>query len=299
MSQIYFNKRRIRKLNLPESYSLEGIQIGVPVKKDEDKKVGLNSIGDVVLPSEDYGVQSRRNAYGYSYPDKTKPKERRYVSTNWIYPFGNTNASEIPVDIYRECFPKVEVPPYEIHLMLTENDDNERFVIVDLDARVRNEHLKDAVNLMLEIYGECYIFDGEIKIKRNIKKRKIGWEILPQGEMPSRHCERQFTKYRKKPNGFLFYRLEYIEKYDVIDAAEGLNGFKGYFAYVFNNCCVLESAVYGNATYIIPRENWEELSQKTKRLLFDEDKVIDKVVHNKKWKQNITQVFDKLGVFKK
>ena len=51
------------------------------------------------MPSAKFGVQSKRNAYGYSYVDKTKPKVRRYVSTNWIQPFGNDNASPVAVDI--------------------------------------------------------------------------------------------------------------------------------------------------------------------------------------------------------
>lgn len=44
--------------------------------------------------------------------------------------------------------------------------------------------------------------------------------------------------------------------------------------------CVLESALYGNATYIIPKENWEVLSQKMKKELLDEKIVIEKVIHS-------------------
>lgn len=64
--------------------------------------------------------------------------------------------------------------------------------------------------------------------------------------------------------------------YNATTMVEGVNGFKGYYAYLYDNYCVLESAFYGNATYIIPKDNWEELSQKTKRELFDE----------KRWSKN-------------
>ena len=94
--------KRIRKVNLPKEYDISKIQIGIPVTEDEDKRVGLVENGDVVLPSGSFGVQSRKNAYGYAYADKSKPKERRYVSTNWVYPFGNTNASMVAVDIYKK-----------------------------------------------------------------------------------------------------------------------------------------------------------------------------------------------------
>ena len=71
--------KRIRKINLPKEYEVSKVQIGVPVTENEDKRVGLNENGDVVLPSGTFGIQSRRNAYGYAYTDKSKPKERRYV----------------------------------------------------------------------------------------------------------------------------------------------------------------------------------------------------------------------------
>ena len=57
--------------------------------------MGLAEVGDTVLPSGRFGIYSRKNAYGCTYADKTKPKERRYVSTNWIlfisYVFGIDN----------------------------------------------------------------------------------------------------------------------------------------------------------------------------------------------------------------
>lgn len=58
----------------------------------------------------------------------------------------------------------------------------------------------------------------------------------------------------------------------------------------------IESAIYGNATYIIPKENWEILSQKTKKELFDENKVIGKIDHTDKWKQNVSDKFRMLEV---
>ena len=47
---------------------------------------------------------------------------------------------------------------------------------------------------------------------------------------------------------------------------------------------------------IIPKENWEILSQKTKKELFDENKVIGKIDHTAKWKQNVSDKFRMLEV---
>lgn len=75
-----------------------------------------------------------------------------------------------------------------------------------------------------------------------------------------------------------------------------INGFKGYYAYILGKCCVLESAVYGNATYVIPKDNWEILSQKTKKELLDEDKVLAKIEHTANWEENVRNKFGKLGM---
>lgn len=114
--------------------------------------------------------------------------------------------------------------------------------------------------MFLEIYGVCYIFDKTIQIDNSARRQRCNWEILPPGEMPSKHIERQLRERGEKADTYNIFRLKYMEKFKSEKVVEGLNGFNGYYAYVFENSCVLESAVYGNATYIIPKENWEILS---------------------------------------
>ena len=156
--------------------------------------------------------------------------------------------------------------------------------------------MKEAVNILLEIYGVCYIFDGEIQLDYSSKRQRCNWEMLPPGEMPSRHIKKQLGERGEKTDTYDIFRLEYMEKYNSEKIVEGINGFKGYYAFIFSKCCVLESAIYGNATYIIPKENWEILSQKTKKELFYENKVIGKIDHTAKWKQNVSDKFRMLEV---
>lgn len=169
--------------------------------------------------------------------------------------------------------------------------DGQLYVIVVLTDEIRANYLKEAVNILLEIYGVCYIFDGEIQLDYSSKRQKCNWEMLPPGEMPSRHIKKQLGERGEKTDTYDIFRLEYMEKYNSEKIVEGINGFKGYYAFIFSKCCVLESAIYGNATYIIPKENWEILSQKTKKELFDENKVIGKIDHTAKWKQNVSDKF--------
>ncbi len=298
MAQYCIARKRIVKFQIPNTYDINKIQLGIPVMNKEAEVVGLTEVGDIVLPAGIFGPQSRKNAYGYFNTDKTRPKERRYVSTNWIYPFGNTNASMVAADIYKECYPKIEVEAYGIELQLYEDESKQQFVIVNMADEIRKKYMKEAINLMLEIYGKCYVYDSVIRIENTIKRKRCNWEILPPGEMPSRHVEKQLKSMNKKTDTFDIARLKHMEMYNATTIVEGVNGFKGYYAYLYENHCVLESAFYGNATYIIPKENWEELSQKTKRELLDGKRLLGKIDHTEKWKQNVENTFKKLGITK-
>lgn len=299
MAQYCITDKRIIKLHIPDMYDINKIQLGIPVIEDEAKKVGLTEVGDIVLPSGTFGSHSRKNAYGYEYADKTKPKERRYVSTHWGYPYGNTNASMVAVDIYRKCYPKIEVEAYGIELQLYEDESKQQFVIINMTDKIRKTYMKEAINLMLEIYGRCYVYDDVIQVEKTIKRKRCNWEILPPGELPSKHVKKQLESMNQRTDTFDIARLNYVEMYNATTSVEGINGFKGYYAYLFENYCVLESAFYGNATYIIPKDNWEEMSQKTKKELIDEKRLVGKIDHTQNWKKNVASMFNKLGIKKK
>lgn len=164
---------------------------------------------------------------------------------------------------------------------------------------IRKKYLKEAINLMLEIYGICYIYDDVIQVEKTSKRRRCNWEILPPGEMPSKHVEKQVESINQRTDKYNIARLNYIEMYNFVTSVEGINGFKGYYAYLFENYCVFESAFYGNATYIIQKNNWEEMSQKTKKELIDEKRIIGKIDHTKNWKKNIANMFKNLEIIKK
>lgn len=247
MSYIVVKKSKIRKLPLPKSFDIDKIQVGIPVCKNEADIVKIYNVGDIVLPSAHFGPICRKNAYGDVFIDKTKPKERRYVSTIWVQPFGNYYAASTPVDIYKPCFPKVEIPPIEIELMLVLDKENRKYIIANIDKQ-NEENVLFAINIFLEIYSECYIFNGELNIDNDLKRQKCNWAILPPGEKPSVHLKNMLKASAQNADTFDVSRLEFLDKYKVEKVVEGTNGFNGYYAYVFNNICLFESAIYGNAT---------------------------------------------------
>jgi len=294
MSNYCLRQSRIQSLKLPKGYDVEKINVGIPVKNNENVKVGLKNIGDMVLPSASFGKTCDRNANGYSYTDKTQPKKYRYVATNWIQPWGNDYASAVPADIYRDCYPKVEIPPTEIELILLDDNSGNKYIVANLTQKIRSSNLKETVNIFLEIFGFCYIYSGNLEITSNTNRRRCNWEILPPGEKPSVHLQHQLQNQGKNTDTFDVDRLQMLERYKTEQIVEGINGFNGYYAYIFSNHCVLESAIYGNATYIIPKNNWEQLSQKTKQELIDNKQVVAKIIHNANWEFEIRKILRKL-----
>lgn len=113
---------------------------------------------------------------------------------------------------------------------------------------------------------------------------------------PSVHLKNLLKNQDRNTDTFNVARLELLDKYKAEEIAEGMNGFNGYYAYVFKNNCVLESAQYGNATYIIPKENWEILSQKTKQELVDNKVVVEKIIHTENWENTIRRIFNRLKI---
>lgn len=294
MSSFCIRKGRVNALKLPKGYEWDKVTIGIPATCEEAEKVGLKDVGDAVLPSGEFGPVCMKNAYGASYPDKTKEKEYRYVSTVWTQPYGNGRAYPVAIDMYRNCYPKTEVPPTETELVLWENERGEKYILAHLANEPLKDSLKDAVNIFLEIFGYCYVFSEQPEIIPNKIRKRCNWKILPPGKLPSENLREWLLKREEYAYTFDVSRLEYVEQFKAENIVEGINGFSGYYAFLFQNHCVLESAIYGNATYIIAKENWEELSQKTKGELTQNNLIKEKIVHRENWYEEFSLAMQKL-----
>jgi len=296
MSFYCIKQKRVNKLRLMDDYNSDTIQIGIPVLNDEAANIGLKNVGDVTLPSQHYGPACRKNADGYSWADKSKEKENRYVSTIWSKPYGNENASEQAVDIFKECYPKAEVEPTEIEMMLYEDKDNNKYVIANLTTETREKHLKEAINIFLEVFGYCNIYKYKVVATNDIIVRKCNWEILKSGELPSRNIVRNIAGTKRDFDAYHIKRLEVLESYSANEMVEGIRGYSGYYAFVFDDYCIFESAKYGNATYIVDAKDWETLSQLTKRELFELSAVEERIVHNKCWEKTLRRILNTRGI---
>ena len=125
MENIHITKSRINKLSLFSEYDPMNIEIGIPVLSNEKDVIGFKNIGDTILPSGNFGKVCKENAYGHKEIDKSKPKAERYITTNYIYPYGNTSAQKVPCDIYRKCWQKKIILPTSIELSLPRSRSSE------------------------------------------------------------------------------------------------------------------------------------------------------------------------------
>lgn len=299
-------KKRVNSLSFLNSFKDKNtLKIGLIVTDKELKKIGVEKFveGLAILPGAKYGPNSRKNAYGYSLADKTKEKVYKCINTiewswqQWTSGGGTETCSKL-VDIYRYVYPKIEFPPNEIELVSINGKDGNQYLIANIrpeDFLQNDTLIKQTINMILEIFGYCQIFDEELKTDfstSNIKR--CNWKFLPEGvrEMFVKRKDSMENDTKKRKN-YLEYRLEVINNLNPIETYIGTDGFKGYYSFIFKNMCVLESSFYGNATYIITKDDWEKLSTMTKEQLLYNPNLIERVVHDSKWRQKFINIYNK------
>lgn len=71
----------------------------------------------------------------------------------------------------------------------------------------------------------------------------------------------------------------------------GNGGFHGYLVFVFKRkgLVLMENMIYGNATYIF-RDNWEELSKKSKAEIVKDGLQEHRFVHRRNWSNLIKKL---------
>ncbi len=291
-------KKRIISTDFLNKYLNTDFKIGIHITNEEYKKLGLEKFdeGLVIEPSPNLGVNCKRNAFGDSYPDKTKPKEFRVINTiHWSLPDWGGHIHEGYVDITREVYQRVKLPAYNIEFLLTTNENNESFIIAKLDEKNNIDIIKQTINMFLEIFGFCQIFDKNLCITKRVKIKRCNWELLPPGTKAdiSRIIGNNQQTVQKNKHDFNQYRLDILNSYNLPVVYEGTNGFLGYYAYVFAKICVLENAYYGNATYIVPKEKWQKLSKMSKQEILITKEIIEKINHSEKWESKIRSIIKK------
>ena len=152
-----------------------------------------------------------------------------------------------------------------------------------------------AVNLFLEIFGQCTVLSENLDEIIVAPVRRVNWDILPAGRRPWDKLKPFIEKILKQaPEGrqpVIDYRLQMINRYGPEFVAVGRAGFHGYLIFGFptKNLYLLESAYTGNATYVFA-ENWEKLSQLTKAEILTGKLQKDRLIHREGWETRVKRL---------
>lgn len=135
-----------------------------------------------------------------------------------------------------------------------------------LTKSFENDDLRKKYNIIIEDIR----YELNFEINRNESLVKLPWTILPKGEnweVIEKSLNQKF-KDRKNLLNEAKRRAKAIKALDYSQVWIGYNSFNDYHAYEFKNSSkvILESLIYGNATYIIS-EGWKELSKKEKQFV--------------------------------
>lgn len=266
------------------------VKLTIPITDHLLKKLGLKEKPKnwaSFLPQV-CGPVSRYNAEGGYIIHKDLPKEPRIINTvDWHWTDWNGTHYSRLVDIKKDCYPRDIVQPPAIELVIN----NDEFEIPNINVE-NSLMLKHCINLCLELAGSCEVLkeDGS-SILPNIKR--VNWEILPPGQYPFQKI-REFIHKRTQEKikiPFDVFRFDYLESKKPIEIWRGLGGFSNYFVYIYpHNLIIIDSLKYANATYVVD-QNWEEISQKTKKEILDNHLHKQRIIHTKSWEKQISKLF--------
>ncbi len=281
------SKKRINSTKFIEKLPTNKFFIGIRVTNEEHKKLGIKEFEEwlTIEPSAMLGTNCKKNSVGYSFPDKTRAKENRYITTIEynLLDWGGYEHSGY-VDIYRDAYPRIEVAPTNVEFMCITDNLNRKFIIALIDDISNKSLIKISINMFLEIFGYCEIFNENMDlIVDKLSIKRCNWEILPKGIKLDYMTLKNKHNDKTKNKGFEEYRLKILNDFNPNEIFLGTGGFEGYFAFLFDKCCCLESSYYGNATYFLPIKDWEELSKLSKKDLLSSKSIIKKIIHNARW----------------
>lgn len=293
---IHKNKIRSLSSNLPGSLHGKKLILAVDFKSNQAMAENIGfaanpTKGDTVLPKP-IGSATRFNANGKEKILRDQPKEKLYRTQEWTHEEwrgkGETETVTSLVDIPYYRYPREHIDGYGHELTIKEVSGNK---LISLNGKLTydnssSDSLISAINVFLEIFGYVDIYDESMEpIPAPEEIRRLNWVVLPKGQKISESDLKDILSKSKRIRPVEMLRQERISSFKPDIRAIGMGGFTGYVIYVFNQkkIAVLESIKYGNASYVISSNNWEELSKMTKQQLLSKSLVKQREIHTTGW----------------
>ncbi|PIQ81446.1 MAG: hypothetical protein COV78_00145 [Candidatus Pacebacteria bacterium CG11_big_fil_rev_8_21_14_0_20_34_55] len=301
-------KKRIRKIktNFPHIEDNQEIYFGISVNSVNTKKIkdiGFEipiQVGDAVLPKA-MGPTSSFNSIGKELVRKDLPKEERVVQTReWTWKDWGGHQHSRWVDITKNCYQRdiIEAPSVELQIFNSDSASNLVLTPMFTMGKSSEDEMLHAVNLLLELFGECTVYNKELEGILPTPTRKLNWKILPQGTLPwhkiEPHLRPIINKSSQGNRAFIEKRLHLLAGEKPSFCAVGTAGFSGYVIFGFKNksIYILESIYYGNATYVLG-DDWKKLSRLTKAQIINRELAEERIIHSTHWWNNMKKVFKK------
>lgn len=297
-------KRRIRNLQpylrlIPEN---EDFYIGLSNFNENLERIQEIGFTDNLLVNEQIlpksiGPISEYNSEGKNNILKDQEKEQYIQIREWSWDDWGGNTHTKIVYIPRERYPREFLPPPSSELKITELENNKLLVSECLNRNNGEDKILHIINLFLEIFGECDILTNELIPPISQNTVRLNWKLLPPGEYPWERVRDEVTDIiERQPRGnqpVANYRLETITEHTPNFVAIGNGGFNDYLVFGFpeKDIFILESIRTGNATYVFD-QNWEELSQLSKKEILDNELQQERIIHREDWENNINALLN-------
>lgn len=283
------------------------VRVCVPLAEVAQKRleeIGLPEnapLGTRVLPAR-LGPISVFNAEGRYEPQTDQPMETAYRQTEWHWTewHGHRRVRQSGIfDVPYKRYPRIFTPPPSVEVQLQKGATGDALLVTD-PMTVSNDSpadIKHAINLFLELFGCCYLYGETLAPPAEAAVRRVNWEILPPGEYPWTRVRARLREIiDQQPPGnrpVIWSRIEAVAALPGREfVAIGRGGFRGYviFAFPQQGYYICENIEYGNATYAFG-EDWERLSQLTKKEILDGNLHEHRLVHRQGWALRLNDLF--------
>ena len=267
------------------------------------KKFGFESDmnnGDSILPTV-FNNYAQKNAEMFFTIDSSLPMEKytqtQYWTRNEWAGRGETREVTEFVDITRWRRHRDWHQPYSVNFTYIDQGKVSAYIVSDCIIYNAENHnkLKNTVNMLLGLFGECTI-DYE-PIPHEIKRKRLDWEILPPGKYPWEKVKSSIEEITEKSNRtqteMMLRNCKVIADMEPEFVAYGKSGFRGYVVFGFpqKDIFILESVLPNNATYVF-NNNWESLSKLSKAEILSNHLHHARIIHSSNWEKAFAAVMN-------
>lgn len=286
--------------DVPVGQIANGLFRPIGIFLDQDNELCMPN--ESVLPLPESGTWARRNVEGWDTVLRDLPKENRTFSFE-VPNFGDWSKGSHEISFTRECFQREVIGPLYAAVTISKVDGSEDGQAVTLSFELDytfdpaegnfEKQLLMGINLLQEATGCSDVFPADASMEEILETRVVNWEILPPGTSEKTIVRSITQKHPSVSPGIIAERFEILSKLKPEAYIKGTNmGTTAYFGAKFaDDLVVFENIKYGNAIYVM-RENWEDLSKRSRTELLRNPAEYARIVHRKGWQRRLKHLVE-------